>query len=80
MPAPAPRASDAAPALAGTAVGTQRPEPGLARGVWEAPRWTFFAALAVIVVIAALYAVHRAGIVKDWRTARAHERQKRSAR
>lgn len=77
MPEPAPRAPDAAPVLAGAGVGTQRPEPGLARGVWEAPRWTFFAALGVIVALAALYAARRAGLVRSWRNARA---RKRSAR
>jgi hypothetical protein len=40
-----------------------RPEPGLARGVWEAPRWAFFAALAVIVVFAVIYALVRSGLL-----------------
>ncbi len=43
---------------------TRRPEPGLARGVWEAPRWAFFVAIAAIVVLAALYAARRAGLLR----------------
>lgn len=32
-----------------------RPDPGLARGKWEAPVWAFYLALAVVVVAAAAY-------------------------
>jgi len=38
-----------------------RPDPGLARGKWEAPAWAFWVALAVIVVGAALYVLRRTG-------------------
>lgn len=38
-----------------------RPEPGLSRGVWEAPPWAFWVALAVVVAGAALYVLHRTG-------------------
>jgi hypothetical protein len=40
-----------------------RPDPGLARGVWEAPPWAFWTALAVILVAATAYALVRAGIL-----------------
>lgn len=36
-----------------------RPEPGLARGRWEAPAWGFWAALAVIVSVTVLYVLRR---------------------
>jgi hypothetical protein len=35
----------AAPSIASTEA-VERPEPGLARGRWEAPAWVFYAALA----------------------------------
>jgi hypothetical protein len=41
-----------------------RPEPGLARGVWEAPRWVFFVVIAVILVTALVYGLARAGILR----------------
>jgi hypothetical protein len=37
-------------------VTVKRPEPGLARGVWEAPWWAFLVAAAlVLVLLAALF-------------------------
>lgn len=35
---------------------TIRPEPGVARGRWEAPPWVFFALLAAAVLGAVVYA------------------------
>lgn len=40
-----------------------RPEPGLARGKWEAPAWAFWVALAVIVAGVGLYAAGRMGML-----------------
>lgn len=51
----------AAPAASEVVV---RPEPGLARGAWEAPPWAFWAALAVIILGATLYLLVRLGIVR----------------
>lgn len=41
-----------------------RPEPGLARGVWEAPPWAFWAVLGVVLVGSILYVLHRAGVIR----------------
>ena len=41
-----------------------RPDPGLARGRWEAPAWAFWAALAVVVVGTALYVLGRMGMLR----------------
>lgn len=38
-----------------------RPEPGLARGRWEAPAWAFWVALALVLLGAAGYLLHRLG-------------------
>ena len=38
-----------------------RPDPGLARGKWEAPAWAFWVALAVVVVGTTLYVLRRMG-------------------
>ncbi len=56
--------ADAASTTATTEAPVRRPEPGLARGVWEAPRWAFFVAIAAIVVLAAAYAARRAGLLR----------------
>lgn len=39
-----------------------RPDPGLARGKWEAPAWAFWVALAVIAAGTTLYLLRRLGI------------------
>jgi hypothetical protein len=40
--------------------GVVRPEPGtLARGVWEAPPWAFYASAAVVLVAAVVYGAAR---------------------
>lgn len=41
-----------------------RPEPGIARGVWEAPAWAFWGALGLLVVVTTLYALQRAGLLR----------------
>jgi len=41
-----------------------RPDPGLARGKWEAPAWVFWAVLAVVVASAVAYVMFRAGMIK----------------
>lgn len=41
-----------------------RPEPGLARGQWEAPAWLFWALLAAIVLGATGYLLFRMGYLK----------------
>lgn len=41
-----------------------RPDPGLARGKWEAPAWAFWVALAVVLVGTTLYVLRRTGILK----------------
>jgi hypothetical protein len=38
-----------------------RPDPGLARGKWEAPSWAFLAVAAFAVVITLLYVLARTG-------------------
>jgi hypothetical protein len=60
-----PASARAVPALAAPALAAQaqaqaqavvRPEPGLARGVWEAPPWVFVALLAAAAVAALAWA------------------------
>ena len=41
-----------------------RPDPGLARGKWEAPAWAFWLALAVVLVGTTLYVLRRAGVLR----------------
>ena len=41
-----------------------RPDPGLARGKWEAPAWAFWVALAVVLVGTALYVLRRMGMLR----------------
>jgi hypothetical protein len=38
-----------------------RPDPGLARGKWEAPSWAFLAVAVAAVVITLLYVLARSG-------------------
>lgn len=61
----APPASTPAPTATET---VQRPDPGLARGRWEAPAWVFWGALGVIVLGAAAYLVYRMGYVARKKT------------
>ena len=41
-----------------------RPEPGLARGKWEAPPWAFWVALAVVLAGTTLYVLRRLGMLR----------------
>ncbi len=41
-----------------------RPDPGLARGKWEAPAWAFWGALALVLIAASLYALRRFGLLQ----------------
>ena len=41
-----------------------RPDPGLARGKWEAPPWALWLALALIVVGTAAYVLRRMGMLR----------------
>jgi len=50
-----------------------RPEPGLARGRWEAPVWAFWIALAIIALGTAAYVLWRMGVLR-----RRPEKEKRS--
>ena len=60
---PSTSASVPAPAPTATEIVT-RPDPGLARGAWEAPVWIFWVLLALVVLGAAAYALRRAGILR----------------
>ena len=51
------------PSPTGTEIVT-RPEPGLARGKWEAPAWAFWVILAVVVLGTAAYVLRRLGMLK----------------
>lgn len=54
QPAPAPTATET----------VTRPEPGLARGKWEAPAWVFWVMLAIVVLGAGAYLLHRMGLLR----------------
>jgi len=41
-----------------------RPDPGLARGKWEAPAWAFWVALALVLVGTTLYVLKRMGMLR----------------
>jgi hypothetical protein len=40
-----------------------RPDPGVARGKWEAPPWAFWLVLAVVVIGFGLYVAGRMGLL-----------------
>lgn len=46
-----------------------RPEPGLARGKWEAPAWAFWAMLALILAASAAYLLFRLGWLRSTKRA-----------
>ena len=62
MQQPSSSAAPRAPAPSSTEVVT-RPEPGLARGVWEAPSWAFWVLLALVVLGATAYVLRRFGVL-----------------
>jgi hypothetical protein len=41
-----------------------RPDPGLARGKWEAPAWAFWRALALIAIGTTAYVLRRMGMLR----------------
>jgi hypothetical protein len=41
-----------------------RPDPGLARGKWEAPAWAFWLALALIAIGTTAYVLRRMGMLR----------------
>jgi hypothetical protein len=45
-----------------------RPEPGLARGAWEAPAWVFWVVLGAVVVGSAAYLLRRLGMLRIGKT------------
>lgn len=47
--------ASATPQAATDTVVVHRPDPGLGRGLWEAPPWLFLAALAAAVVLLGAY-------------------------
>ena len=53
-PSPAPTATES----------VTRPDPGLARGTWEAPVWAFWVALAVVAAVTVLFTLGRLGMLK----------------
>jgi hypothetical protein len=56
-----PRAPEPAPTATETVT---RPDPGLARGKWEAPQWAFWVALAVVLLGGGLYVARRMGLLR----------------
>lgn len=69
----APKPSTTAPAVpAPTATEiVTRPDPGLARGKWEAPAWVFWAMLGVILVGSLAYVLRRMGFLSGTKKASA---------
>jgi hypothetical protein len=41
-----------------------RPDPGIARGKWEAPVWVFWVLLALVLLGAGAYLLHRLGLLR----------------
>lgn len=58
--ASAPSAST--PSAAGPTELVTRPEPGLARGKWEAPRAAFYVVIVLVVVLAIVATLHKLGV------------------
>ncbi|MGA3124903.1 MAG: hypothetical protein ABSF69_29520 [Polyangiaceae bacterium] len=50
---------DSGATTAGSVQNAERPEPGLARGLWEAPPWFFWTVAALTVITGAAYATVR---------------------
>ena len=67
-----PASASAAPAAPTATETVTRPDPGLARGKWEAPVWAFWVALGVLVVGIGLYVARRAGLIR-FRTKKAED-------
>ena len=41
-----------------------RPDPGIARGKWEAPAWAFWLALALLAIGTTAYVLRRFGMLR----------------
>jgi len=54
----------AAAASAGAGEVVRRPDPGIARGMWEAPSWALWLVMAAAIVGAGVYAAARAGVFR----------------
>lgn len=54
--------STPSPSTAATEI-VHRPDPGLARGRWEAPLWSFWVALGVVALLAVVYVLVRRGVL-----------------
>lgn len=62
---PAPSAgAPSVPADNGPTEIVTRPDPGIARGKWEAPRAAFFVVIGLVVVFAVLLVLKRAGVLQ----------------
>jgi hypothetical protein len=59
-----PSGTNAVPAAPTATETVTRPDPGLARGKWEAPAWAFWVALAVVAAATTLYVLGRLGMLK----------------
>ena len=57
-----------------------RPDPGLARGKWEAPSWAFLAVAAAAIVLTLLYVLARTGKLPLTRRAAAARKKADAAR
>lgn len=51
-----------------------RPDPGLARGPWEAPAWALWAILAVLLAGTTLYVLRRMGLLRTSKSAAKNDR------
>lgn len=63
MQQPSPSLPAPSPSPSATELVT-RPDPGLARGRWEAPAWVFWVMLAVVLLGAGAYLLRRLGILR----------------
>ncbi len=63
-PSPVGPASAGPPATSASTEVVTRPDPGLARGRWEAPRAAFYGAIGLVVLIGALALLSRLGVLR----------------
>jgi len=53
-----------------------RPDPGLARGKWEAPAWAFWLALALVALGTTAYVLRRMGMLRLGSKAKAEQTER----